>query len=1089
MRDLGVAIGLDSRTRRAAVTGQDSLVGAKFAEVGARLLEKFQADEAARIETSRERYAARGRGQGAILDNLRAQLAHARAASLYDDRTPCITRFDAVQILKSARAADPRDQGLSRCATHAEHMWHQSMDGVFTVGDLARLKAHYTKEYPKSKVGSVLEEDVTRAGFQTLPVARLAQLASQVVGQTEGERQARYEDVVRANGLEGDAHYKARAALRAFADLAVEAAPVREDHGGLEGVVKRVALRMASWDDPILARYGQMAPEVSDVAEPNINPAEAELPHDEDTEVLESIDSPITGEPLVVELGQNVEAPESAGAQIEPAMPSVVNEENDVAPGVVASMTYMGQLAEYESATPELDVGVDGMTPESQESTSVIIEDPSSPGSDLEMTLKPVAPESPNTQPVSQAMEPPGEGVTASRVPTFKSFIVIGGHVADKAVETWQVPHMPAALRCLARTMRQAGAMAPYEVRAQDFRREAWVMLDDALGNYVRVVAENLPSGTSVMDPTINNGHVPVTTHVKLTPTDGLKAMTSEPLTEVAPSEKKMDAKEAARVCAQHGLKAANISDRLLNGKKVRVGSVSVVMNDDGDLVLTRGNRVRVAGVEHIERVVRDFTALAARELNARPKAEFRVRALFSVICARCHTADEYVMPDQPDDVQCTRCGYVSSPEHVAAQLESRRVASGGAEQWLGYLVSVDIPGTREARRANAKRMLRAIKKVVNTEGAVVKQGQLEVICPGAKEAELNRLRLVLTDIFGAREFTAQQVEPVQQAMPGAVVPPGTPQAAPQPPQPAQVGLPLPQYSQPQPGPVPPSYGQAPQVQAGMHRVQFQTADGQVSEVTVRAASAQNAADLTHSFMPDARILHVAQMDGPPPPAPAPGVEAAPLAPPVMPMAEDEDAPENIETAAVDAESENKIRAGLTHFRNTGLSIDNAIKSFVAAYGNFLDEFGDSTSPARHTVGAAITRIAKEVYESPVALPAVASRRKADYGIGDDYVNLPGAGKLLGSDSSQGHGSSSMNPKVRKKRKEQPGTGGGSTELGSDSSTKDPGRFDAPKPPAGGSTTKPKQKLVDTDMGSDEGSGHGDNDETASWDSLSGSGE
>jgi len=291
--------------------------------------------------------------------------------------------------------------------------------------------------------------------------------------------------------------------------------------------------------------------------------------------------------------------------------------------------------------------------------------------------------------------------------------------------------------------------------------------------------------------------------------------------------------------------------------------------------------------------------------------------------------------------------------------------------------------------------------------------------------------------------------------------------------------------------------------------VQLRYDDGRVAWIPVEAATEAIARAVVASFMDDTQVLQVvdslaraAQMQAPQPP-PAPGGPPPPMpggAPGAgggAPLGVDMTGPggaQGTEASAVDPQAEEIIRAGIMHFRTTGVPIDEAIKSVSTSYRPLLDHYGDKTSPARHMLGNVITEIAKKVYSEPAPMPTMGKRRqpaparRAD-GIPtpkkvntqqDDWVSVPGGGELLSAD--QGAGFSDPSVKQQRDMMDNAGTSAPSTDLGEDSSTRDPGDFGAGKGYDGsGHVTFDGpgwgQSWSDTELGPDRAHGHGDSTE------------
>jgi hypothetical protein len=1006
------------------ITGQSYQYGdGPLGNAAGVLLHNFRLREAERLADADERaYMA---GKGPILAALQRKLAEARSQELCNNGLPMVGRFEAYQALNRARAQYPTDRGLKMACTHLQALWQRDPRGYLAVGDVARVRAHYQGQFPRSVVAQVIDNEVPKVGFQTLPVDKIAQMASQVVGNTDEERQYAYEQVVRANGLAGQRpeQKRARMLLRSLADLAAEPEPAPTyGQQGTEGVVGRVMARMAAYDDPILSRVGQEMPGMP--MEEELPPIEEEIPHEESTEVIEEVESPNTGMPMVLELG--AAEPEPPG-EPEGGMPPTGHAEppSEIGPQVAASLQFFGQLDDY--AGDELDLGPEEEAPidatEEPGEQTVVMSDPTAPDEMIEVTVAPAEGMGSGGEIGGEPAAAPLPGIgpepAMRQGRVFAVYAVRGGVVHNQPLERVRaVGGMPAMLRRIARSLREADGSMPVmrHVLADQstFAQRALVVLDQQCGNYLLVQAQE---HGNEFDPTVVSEGQPLVQHNVNVPKDGDDALLSneehsqnvpEPLGEStkptdeshAVSAKKLSPKQVRAICKRRGITAELIENKVLSGERVGVGKgakrATLVLDDADDLIFTRGKRGRKVSLMHLDQVVGDLMAYAAtlitgdtsnkRTAKTRRMAQYIVRPLFSVGCAGCGAVGEYLMPDQPENVRCASCGNVTPAEAVAIQLESRQAAA-----FPGYVITTDVPGTKSHRNMNARRILAAIKQIAQTDGALVRGAQLEVTVRGINEAGLNRITRILEDQFGVRD--AQMTPAVQQPppQPPAVSgfgqgtqhvqqPPPQPMTQQPPPPPAptsqpqtsgqgvtQVGSPG-QYEQMEqhadPGSMPevkPYSAARLPVGPGLKHVQVRHPDGSVNWMPVEAASDEIARTMVASFHDGTQVLQV--------------VDSMAYAGQFEQMPAEEPEAESdlsVETASQPMEVEGAIRNLLIGYRLNEVPIDEAVREFVASKAGkrILAQFGDETNPARHMAGATVIRIAKEVYEDPTVVPA-----------------------------------------------------------------------------------------------------------------------
>ena len=402
---------MQTRTALRHLSGDDLQWGdGPLAKVAGQLLEAFQVRESDRME--RAELAAATMGTGPMFAALQRRFAESEARSLIDIAAPMIMRFDAYQCLRNAAQAAPQDRGLKMAAAHTKELWVREPDGVLAVGDVVRLRAHWAAQFPRSRVAAVIDTDLPKVGFNTLPVAKLAQMATHIRGRDLSELETSYDVVVRTHGLDGDAPHqiRARAYLRGLVHLASEEEPSGTVEAGGEAAGDRALRRMAAFDDPILRAVGQLEPvsQPNDGDEPPVDLAEGaplgaheeEVPHQEDEGTIVEVNSPITGEPLALELElTELELTEGApGAPGEPGEPEL---EPDVTPEDVDGLQHFGQLDDFmgdDGDGSPLDTGESPMMNEGEGEVTTTIEDPSAPGEMLEVTIAPLGHEEPGAQ-------------------------------------------------------------------------------------------------------------------------------------------------------------------------------------------------------------------------------------------------------------------------------------------------------------------------------------------------------------------------------------------------------------------------------------------------------------------------------------------------------------------------------------------------------------------------------------------------------------------------------------------------------------------------------------------------------------------
>lgn len=175
----------------------DSLLMGKLAEM-------YGNRAAARREYDRQ-------NEGSVRDNVsvadKIQLVLAKALEEEDNKPlrgslPVNSVFNALQIVKANKSDDA---GLKALEGHLERKWKRDRSANISADDYLQIRDHYTRNYPRSVVGKVIDE-IGQTGYVTLPLSDLMHIASQIHDQEDFDR------VVREHGLHTNQphHVKAR---------------------------------------------------------------------------------------------------------------------------------------------------------------------------------------------------------------------------------------------------------------------------------------------------------------------------------------------------------------------------------------------------------------------------------------------------------------------------------------------------------------------------------------------------------------------------------------------------------------------------------------------------------------------------------------------------------------------------------------------------------------------------------------------------------------------------------------------------------------------------------------------------------------
>ena len=138
--------------------------------------------------------------------NLVAKVLESEAGEVNGD-LPVISVFDAFQHVKAQKDLN-KDAGLRALQGHLQRMWDNSLaergPDEITAESFMKLKAHYARNYPKSKAAKVIE-GFGKKGYATLNRNDLLRLAADIRSQED------FEQVVIDNGLQGGAPNQVKA--------------------------------------------------------------------------------------------------------------------------------------------------------------------------------------------------------------------------------------------------------------------------------------------------------------------------------------------------------------------------------------------------------------------------------------------------------------------------------------------------------------------------------------------------------------------------------------------------------------------------------------------------------------------------------------------------------------------------------------------------------------------------------------------------------------------------------------------------------------------------------------------------------------
>jgi len=142
-----------------------------------------------------------------VLEKLRAMVERGIEESdkkAVSGSLPVNSVFNALQIVNENKEIN-RDVGLKALKGHLEAKWKRDRTASISADDYNQIRETYTRNYPRSVVGSVIDE-IGQQGYVTLPLSDLMHIASKI--RTQGD----FDRLMRRHGLHTNQlhHRKAR---------------------------------------------------------------------------------------------------------------------------------------------------------------------------------------------------------------------------------------------------------------------------------------------------------------------------------------------------------------------------------------------------------------------------------------------------------------------------------------------------------------------------------------------------------------------------------------------------------------------------------------------------------------------------------------------------------------------------------------------------------------------------------------------------------------------------------------------------------------------------------------------------------------
>lgn len=151
---------------------------------------------------------------------IEAHVKQLNTDALNNSVLPAITRVDFYGILERAnKQANGQDRGLKLAKANAYDLWMKDPSGTLSVGDVTKFAKYWQESDAYSKVASVINSELPKVGFNTLPMAKLTRLAQQIA--ESNDPQKAFDNLMGIEGLDGvrPEQVRARAYIRQMAQL------------------------------------------------------------------------------------------------------------------------------------------------------------------------------------------------------------------------------------------------------------------------------------------------------------------------------------------------------------------------------------------------------------------------------------------------------------------------------------------------------------------------------------------------------------------------------------------------------------------------------------------------------------------------------------------------------------------------------------------------------------------------------------------------------------------------------------------------------------------------------------------------------
>jgi hypothetical protein len=716
-----------------------------------------------------------------VLEVLRRKIA--TAASEQDNATPVAMRFYVFTAMKSAAEQHPQDRGISQAVHILGSLWQKDPMGSLTLGQVTEIRNRIKDTNPRSKVAKVLDTVVSRVGYSTLPVAKLARLANQV------ETQEDFDTLIKAAGFDGDRpeHIKARTLVRELVAMRggspLESETSIDERTAFERVTDRVA------------REAQIMPQNEPALEPSVPgeslgmdevaPGDEHLMPDEmggdlDVDVAPGNEAEEVEEiiPMIEEVDQIVED------NMPPAAEPYVEEE--LAEGGALPGTAEWGFAEAEEGH--------SAPPPSPEWQSEELEEHGIGGGDEmggmggEMGELPLDIAAPMTE--EPGMGGPAEHGLSGKLAAKRAAI-------QDAMGTKKAQHEPSDINL------------PKATFGHDMNRQKQMkQLQQAYKSRQLPAAEYLKQMRLLEDMSRVKSHMPGSKPLDASSFEapaaaGMDAKVAEGMkapkppadgqyggrrNNDAPDRGKDGGKELTKdesigvgdAKKAFTMSAADIEAALIDrGEEIKYGSAALRINESDEIEFWHKGAGQACALVDIDVAISDFLKAAATDhIAAQPKGLYQMVDLVPVPCGKCGSAQLFEFTASKGDVYaCGDCGHRTKAALVAEMVRHGQLGKQ-------FAITVEVPShisfDPQVKRMFEQRLTAAVN---NThQGNLYQRSPSEWEIVVSSEEAVNKLQRVLAQL-GIEESNAvrrAQFDAGSIAAPGSADMPVAPEVTPQ---------------------------------------------------------------------------------------------------------------------------------------------------------------------------------------------------------------------------------------------------------------------------------------------------------------------